>query len=108
MHPYVVSLKSLFEQKANPVQASPMKKYMRDQFEYLGIKSPQGAALLKQHLKGYGLPAVEDMDQIVRELWELPQREFQYVAMSLMERLEKKLPAKFIKTLEYMLTHKSW
>jgi 3-methyladenine DNA glycosylase AlkD len=108
MHPYVVSIKSLFEQNANPVQAAPMKKYMRDQFEYLGIKSPQGAALLRQHLKETGLPAIEDMDQIAHELWDLPQREFQYTAMSLIERLEKKLPAKFIKTLEYMITHKSW
>ena len=108
MHPYVVSIKNLFEQNANLVQAVPMKKYMRDQFEYLGIKSPQVAALLRQHLKETDLPAVEEMDQIARELWELPQREFQYVAMSLMQRLEKKLPAKSIKTLEYMITHKSW
>ena len=41
MHPYVASLKTLFEQNANPAQAGPMKKYMRDQFEYLGIKTPQ-------------------------------------------------------------------
>jgi 3-methyladenine DNA glycosylase AlkD len=108
MHPYVVSIKNLFEQNANPVQAGPMKKYMRDQFEYLGIKSPQGTALLRQHLTEHGLPAVEEMDQVVHELWDLPQREFQYVAMNLMERLEKKLPAKSIKTLEYMITHKSW
>lgn len=108
MHPYVVTLQGLFEQNANPAQAAPMKKYMRDQFDYLGIKSPQGAALLRQHVKEYGLPTLQDIDQIVRELWELPQREFQYVAMSLMERLEKKLPAKSVKTLEYMITHKSW
>ena len=41
MHPYVLSLKKLYEQNANPAQAGAMKKYMRDQFEYLGIKSPQ-------------------------------------------------------------------
>ena len=45
MHPYVLSLKKLYEQNANPAQAGPMKKYMRDQFEYLGIKTPQSAAL---------------------------------------------------------------
>ena len=30
MHPYVASLKTLFEHNANPAQAGPMKKYMRD------------------------------------------------------------------------------
>jgi len=108
MHKYVIDLKKLFEKNANTDQAVPMKKYMRDQFEYLGIKSPQVKDLRRQHIAEYGLPALEDMDVVVRDLWNLPQREFQYVAIGLMERLEKKLPAKSIRTLEYTLTHKSW
>jgi 3-methyladenine DNA glycosylase AlkD len=108
MHPYLIPLKKLLEQNANPAQAAPMKKYMRDQFEYLGIKSPQLKLLFKQYIEEHGLPVVEDLDEITRELWGLPQREFQYFAMSLMEKLEKKLPSNSIKTLEYMITHKSW
>src|SRR5215216_4161208 len=104
MHPYIIPLTALLEQNADPSQAGPMKKYMRDQFEYLGIKSPQVAALLRGYLKQHGFPPTDEMDAIVRDLWEMPQREFQYVAMSLIEKLEKKLPAKSIKTLEYMLT----
>jgi 3-methyladenine DNA glycosylase AlkD len=108
MHPYVASLRTLFEQNANPAQAAPMKKYMRDQFEYLGIKSPQVKALFRQAIRENGLPSLEELDRVVRELWDLPQREYQYLAISLMERLEKKLPSDAIKTLEYMVTHKSW
>lgn len=108
MHPYVASLKRLFEHNANPAQAAPMKKYMRDQFEYLGIKSPQVKTLFRQAIQEKGFPSPEDLDQIVRELWDLPQREYQYLAISLMERLEKKLPSNTIKTLEYMIVHKSW
>ncbi|HET6594290.1 MAG TPA: DNA alkylation repair protein [Anaerolineales bacterium] len=108
MHPYVSSLKTLLEQHADLTQAAPMKKYMRDQFEYLGVKSPQVKALFRQAVKENGLPSPEGLDQIVRELWELPQREFQYLAISLMERLEKNLPSNIIKTLEYMITYKSW
>ncbi len=108
MHPYTLSLKNLFEQNADPAKAGPMKKYMRDQFEYLGIKSPQVKELLREHVKLHGLPMLEEIDEIARDLWNLPRREFQYVAMSLMERLEKKLPKPSIKVLEYMITHKSW
>jgi len=108
MHPYVLSLKKLFEQNANPAQAGPMKKYMRDQFEYLGIKSPQGAALMKEFIKEQGLPPIAQLDTIARELWSLPQREFQYAAMSLMGRLEKKVEPEFISTIEYLLVTKSW
>ncbi len=108
MHTYVTKLISHFEKHANPAQAAPMKKYMRDQFEYLGIKSPQVKELLREHVKLHGLPSLDEIDKIALDLWSLPQREFQYVAMSLMERLEKKLPKSSIKTLEYMITHKSW
>lgn len=108
MHIYVQALKTLFEKNANPSQAAPMKKYMRDQFEYLGIKSPQFKILFKQYVADHGLPAVGELDEIIRDLWALPQREFQYAAIGLVGRLEKQLMAKSVKTLEYMLTHKSW
>jgi len=108
MHPYVASLKALFEQNADAVQAVPMKKYMRDQFEYLGMKSPRLSALMKEFISQNGLPALADLDTVLRELWALPQREFQYVATGLLGRLEKELPAKFIKTIEYLLVTKSW
>jgi 3-methyladenine DNA glycosylase AlkD len=108
MHPYVLSLKKLYEQNANPAQAGPMKKYMRDQFEYLGIKSPQMAALNKEFIKEYGLPPIDQLDEISRDLWSLPQREFQYVATGLASRLENKLEPEFMTTIEYLIITKSW
>jgi 3-methyladenine DNA glycosylase AlkD len=108
MHPYVASLKTLFEQNANPTQAGPMKKYMRDQFDYLGIKTPQNAALQKEFFAEHGFPEVSELDTVLRDLWSLPQREFQYVAVGLLGRFQKQIPATFIKTIEYMLVTKSW
>lgn len=108
MHPYVASLKTLFEHNANPAQAGPMRKYMRDQFEYLGIKTPQLRELMKQFLAENGSPPINDLDTILRDLWSLPQREFQYAATGLLSRSEKQLPARFIKTIEYMIVTKSW
>ncbi|HNH26213.1 MAG TPA: DNA alkylation repair protein [Anaerolineales bacterium] len=108
MHPYVRSIKTLFEANANPVNAAPMKKYMRDQFEYLGIKSPQVKSLFSGYVKQNGLPPIEDLSVIVSELWNLPQREFQYLAINLLDKMEKKLPEDFIATLEHLITHKSW
>jgi len=108
MHPYLAPLKELFEQNANPNQAVPMKKYMRDQFEYLGIQTPKSVALQKEFYAEYGLPEIADLDPILRDLWMLPQREFQYVAVGLLGRCDKQIPAKFIKTIEYLIVTKSW
>lgn len=108
MHSYVRRLKALFEKHMDIVQAAPMKKYMRDQFEYLGIKTPQNRALLNEFISEQGLPPVNDLDLILRDLWALPQREFQYVAVGLLGKFEKQLPAEFIQTVEYLIVTKSW
>ena len=108
MHPYVAPLKKLLEQNADPIQAAPMKKYMRDQFEYLGIKSPQFKLLMKEHIVAHSLPPIEELNVILHELWSLPQREFQYAGSSLLGRSEKQLPANFVRTMEYMIVTKSW
>lgn len=108
MHPYAASLKELFEQYANPVQAAPMKNYMRDQFEYLGIKTPQNTALQKEFYKKHGSPELSELNEILTDLWSLPEREFQYVGLGLLGKFEKELPAEFIATVEYLIITKSW
>jgi len=108
MHSYVASLKTLFEQNADPTQAAPMKKYMRDQFEYLGIKTPKNVSLQKEFFEEHGFPRLSELDTVLHDLWSLPQREFQYVAAGLLGRFNKQIPAKFIKTIEYMIITKSW
>jgi 3-methyladenine DNA glycosylase AlkD len=85
-----------------------MTKYLRDQFEHLGIKTPQRSELQKKFYAEHGLPPVAELDAIVRDLWALPQREFQYTAIGLMGRLAEELPPDFIKTIEYLIVTKSW
>jgi 3-methyladenine DNA glycosylase AlkD len=108
MHPYVSGLKILFEQNADPAQAGPMAAYLRNQFTYLGIKIPQSAALQKQYYVEHGLPTLAELDPILRDFWALPEREFQYVAVGLLGRFEKKLPPEFTETLETLIVTKSW
>jgi 3-methyladenine DNA glycosylase AlkD len=108
MHSYIIPLKTLFEQNANPSQAAPIKKYMRDQFEYLGIKTPKNVALQKEFFEEHGFPQLSELEPVLRDLWSLPQREFQYVAVGLLGRFNKEISSKFIKTIEYMLITKSW
>jgi 3-methyladenine DNA glycosylase AlkD len=108
MHAYAKSIRVLFTGHADPQKAAPMKRYMRDQFEYLGIKAPDVGISLKQHIREHGLPPLAELDTVLRDLWALPQREFQYAANGLLEKFEGELPPEFIETLEYLLVTKSW
>jgi 3-methyladenine DNA glycosylase AlkD len=108
MHPYVKSIRILFEKNANPALSAPMKKYMREQFEYLGIKNPHSKALQKEFYAKNGLPDISELDMVILDLWKLPPREYKYIAMSLLDKFEKKLPADFITTIEHLIVTESW
>jgi 3-methyladenine DNA glycosylase AlkD len=108
MHTLIIDLKDLFEQNANPGAAGPMAAYMRNQFAYLGLKSQPLAALQKQFYAERALLELSELDPILRELWALPEREFQYAGLGLLGKFQDRLPSEFIETLEYLLVTKSW
>jgi 3-methyladenine DNA glycosylase AlkD len=64
---------------ADPVQAVPMRAYMLDQFAFLGIRATPRRQALR------GLPRLNtwtsaDLLSVAEALWDVPEREFQYVA----------------------------
>ena len=108
MHNYIRQLVEIFRQNANPKNAEPMSKYMKNLFPYLGIKTPERRELLKQFFKEHGFPEISDLKQIVPDLWELPEREFQYCAVGLLNKFKEKCDKDIIDLYEYLIITKSW
>jgi len=108
MHPYVTELNQKFEQHKDPEVATGMKKYMKGQYAYFGIKSPLRREICKVHIQEMGIPAVDQLEQVVYDCWAMPQREFQYFAMELSGRVAKKAELCKVDLYEYMALHKSW
>jgi 3-methyladenine DNA glycosylase AlkD len=108
MNPYAKSLQKLYLKHADPEKAAPMKAYMRNQFDYLGIQSPQLAQINKEFFEQHGLPELARLEKILGDLWALPEREYQYAALGLLHRMEKELPSDFVQVLEFLLITKSW
>ena len=106
---YFQSLEKSFHQHANAENAVQMKKYMKDRYEFFGIKSPLRKEIFRQHFKGHGgfLPTGETA-LFMKKCWAQPQREFQYVAMELLQKTAKKDPKDIIELYEFMITEKSW
>ena len=78
---FVRQLQSYLEPAINPKNAVPMKKYMKNHFEYLGIKSPERKVILSNFIMENGLPEPELIRPIIKALWQLPEREYHYCAM---------------------------
>lgn len=108
MNAYLQKLEAAFEANVNPTDAAFMKKYMKGQFEYYGIKSPKRREIVREFLREEGLPKAGNLKETVKECWENPYRDFQYFIMEIAYRMRKKLPEDFIGVLEMMITSKSW
>ncbi len=105
---YVKQLELLFEASKHSNNAVRMKSYMRDQFEFYGIKSPLRKELLKQFLNNNGKPSIESLKEIVQLLWDNKHREMQYLAMDIMQKYLNKLDESFLPFLEKLILQKSW
>lgn len=85
-----------------------MKDYLRGQYDFFGIKSPERRQLTSEYVSAVGLPESECLQQVVAQLWREPKREMQHTAMELLFRREKELTLDDLPLLEKMVTTKSW
>jgi 3-methyladenine DNA glycosylase AlkD len=106
--PYVKDLERFLRPYANAANAKPMRAYMKDQFSFLGIKSPERKTLLAEFISRHGLPKPENLEGLARDLWKLPEREFQYYAIDLLERSGKHLKPDNLPLIEDLICQKSW
>lgn len=108
MTDYITALEVEFERNSNPGIAREQKAYMRNQFDFFGIKSPLRKELVKPFLLKEYLPEKQALNRIIQTLWLKPQREYQYFSQELACKYKNQLAKGDIKLFEFMVTHKSW
>ena len=106
--PYLQSLEASFRQQANPGNAIPMKKYMKDRFDFFGIPSPLRKEIYREHKLKYGLIPAGKEEEIVLWCWQQAEREYQYFAMEFLNKTAKKADEKIIELYIFMIVNKPW
>jgi len=102
-------LSSFIEKMENNRQmenSAAMEAYMKGLFPFMGIKAPERKNCSKDFIKD--LSAIEDFEPTIRKLWELPEREYQYVAVDFLVKVKKRLDVNHLDLLEFLITTKSW
>lgn len=97
-----------FEANRNEELAGPMQAYMKDNFPFLGIKSPLRKQLLKEHFAAHTLPEPRQLFDEVWNLYRLPEREYQYAAIALLDKMKKHLTPNDFPALLQLIETKSW
>jgi 3-methyladenine DNA glycosylase AlkD len=97
---------SLLRSEADPEKAAQMKAYMRGQFQYLGIPTPERKKLSRAFLKEKS-DSDPDWD-FVFKCWKQPEREFQYLATDYLSKIAPRLSADDVPKLRELAATKSW
>ncbi len=91
---------------ANATRAATMRAYMREHFDFLGIPTPTRRAACKELLKTK--PSHAQLLAYANALWQMPEREYQYVAIDLLARHWKILQLADMPFLLDLVVQKSW
>ncbi len=107
-HPYLKPLIEMYEASRDPVRAAQMKKYMKDQYVFYGISTPDRRAIMKSHIMEHSLPEWSDIGEISHNLWDMDERECQHTLVDLLNRMKRNLRPADLPLLEYLILKKSW
>lgn len=105
---YINGLREAFAEAGDPEIAAGQKAYLKGQFSFFGLKSPDRRALQRPFLVKDALPPAEFRGEVIRDLWDMPERELHYVAQELFEKYHKHYTLEDIDLLEHLITHNSW
>lgn len=110
IHQYWLKLDQALQSCANEAEASRMSAYMRNKYQFYGVRAPVCRVLLKDHIKQYGLPQdFAHLDTLVRNAWAQNQREWQYLAMNMVDMAISKWSICDMEHLfAHMITNDSW
>lgn len=97
----------IFKENRNEENAVYMKKYMKDKFDFLGIKSSKRKELQKEFFKDIDKNSPIDKT-LVNNLWNENYREYQYLAIDYLIKKKKQLEKDDILFIKELITNKSW
>lgn len=105
---FIETLETELKNNSNSEIALQQKVYLRNQFEFYGLKTAKRREIQTPFFNIKYLPEKKDIHQIVKELWNKPQREYQYFSQELAYKYINQPEKKDIELYEFMVMHKSW
>jgi len=93
---------------ADTARAPAMGAYMRDQFPFLGIATPARREALRPAILDFKGASSAELLGVASELWQLPEREYQYAALDLMAAHWKQFDSADLPALQAFVLSKSW
>lgn len=93
---------------SDPNLRGPMRAYMRNQFDFLGVKTPARRAAVAALIREQKHAGAAELLHCARVLWSMPERDYQYVAVDLLARHACRFHPGHLPALFALVRKKSW
>jgi 3-methyladenine DNA glycosylase AlkD len=105
----IKNLRTQLKKEADPEVAAGARAYMRNKFQFIGVKTPDRRRISRNIIKQSQVMTEKELVLLCQDLWNEKEREFQYVACDLLIKNSKRLSQDFvIKHAKWFITNKSW
>ena len=101
-------LQGSMEARSNSKNALAMSKYMKNLFQFYGIKSPERKIIFRNFWSEFKPRYNDETVKLIKALWLEDHRESQYLAMDLLGRVLKQLSSGDLEIIEWLIVNKSW
>lgn len=101
-------LQTTWRHFADPSKAEAMQAYMKHQFVFLGIATPQRRSLSLALFIASRTVTIEKLFDYARQLFDLPEREYQYLAIDLLAHNQSRLRPDDLHALLDLVQVRSW
>lgn len=105
---FIDELRTKFQLLANKENATAQKAYMKNKFEFFGLKTKERDAITKDFIKNFGLMSENDLLKLVKQLYSQPERDFHYTAIDLVAFHKKNWNQQTLNLIEFLLINNSW
>ena len=92
----------------DPERAAGQQAYLRDQFPFFGVSSPELKAMLSVALGAMDRPDETDLEAFARHAYDHAEREWHYAAVKVLRRHARRLTPHSVPLLHHLVTTHSW
>jgi 3-methyladenine DNA glycosylase AlkD len=108
MHAATKFIRAALRERADPVRAPGMARYMKHQQPFLGVPAPGVREVARNAARRFSPPEFAEGERILRELWTGKYREERYAAIRLAERWRALRVPEALPLYEWMVETGQW
>ncbi|MBT29169.1 MAG: DNA alkylation repair protein [Thalassobius sp.] len=105
---YLTKIAEIFSENGNAKIVVQQSEYLKNKFDFYGLKSPLRKTLIKHFFQEEGYPPIEFIEETIKASYQYSQREMHYFAIEIAEKHKKHFTESSLELIKWLIETNSW